>query len=125
MKDKTSILERMKKLKKFDYSSHKEEEYEVKDYFKTMTLPECRTMFGLRSLMTPTIKSHQMNNQTYAKKLWKCDCGETDSISHVKRCVNFQHLRESLDIVNNEKHLVRYFQEVIQIRNETPMSECC
>ena len=118
-KDKEDILERMKKSKKFSYFSHKDEDYKIRSYFETMNLHECRTMFGLRSMMTQTIKSHQMNNKSYANKLWQCECGAIDSISHVKRCKVFGNLRESLDIENNDKDLVKYFQEVIKIRNET------
>ena len=75
-------------------------------------------MFSLRSLTTPTIKTHQMSNADYANKLWQCSCGATDTISHIKRCEIFTDIRQNLDIDNNENDLVKYFQEVIKRRNE-------
>ena len=119
-KNSEEILEKMRKSKKFDFLSHKDENFETKSYFKTMTLQESRTMFSLRSQTTKTIKTHQMSNKSFASKLWKCSCGSIDSISHIKRCVNFKGLRDILDIEHNENDLVKYFQEVIKIRNEAP-----
>ena len=119
-KNSEDILEKMRKSKKFDFLSHKDESFETKTYLKTMTLQESRMMFSLRSQTTKTVKTHQMSNKSFASKLWKCSCGFTDSISHIKRCINFQGLRESLDIENNENDLVKYFQEVIKFRNEAP-----
>ena len=83
-----------------------------------MKLKDSRTMFSLRSKTTKTVKSHQMSNKNYANKLWECECGSIDSISHVKRCDRFQGLRKNLDIEDNENDLVIYFQEVIKARNE-------
>ena len=120
MKNKEDLLFRMKTSKKFSFLSHKDEDFDIKPYFKSMKLHECRTMFGIRSMTTETIKSHQMSNKDFAKKLWLCKCGETDSISHVKRCLIFEEIRTNLDIENNETDMVKYFQEVIRLRNDTP-----
>ena len=109
----------MKNSKKFDLITHKNEDHETKSYFKTMKLKESRTMFSIRSMTTKTIKSHQMSNNSYAKKIWQCSCGSIDSISHVKRCEDLQELRLNLDIENNDVDLVKFFQEVIKLRNKT------
>ena len=118
-KDKEELLIRMKNSKKFSFFSHKEEDFETKPYFKTMKLQDSRTMFGIRSMTTQTIKTHQMSNNDFAKKLWQCECGATDTICHVKRCTLFEELRANLDIENDDNDLVKYFQEVVRKRNAT------
>ena len=117
-KSKT-LLNRMKTSKKFCFESHNDEEFEVKPYLKKMKLHEAISIFSIRAMTTATIKSHQMSNKDFANKLWRCDCGITDSISHVKGCSIFEEIRTTLDIENNESDLVKYFQEVIRIRNDT------
>ena len=59
-----------------------------------------------------------MSNKKYADRLWRCSCGETDTISHVKRCERLEKFRENKNIDENDDDLVKYFQEVINYRNE-------
>ena len=68
-KNSEDILEKMRKSKKFNYISHKGENFETKSYLKTMTLKDSRTMFSLRSKTTRTVRTHQMSNKAFANKL--------------------------------------------------------
>ena len=111
-KNFNDLQDMMKRYKKYDYLSHKDEEFEMKGYMKTMKLKDARTMFSLNSKTTDTIKSHKMSDKNYSSNLWECECGTTDSIGHVIRCVKYQDLRESRDLTN-DVDLCKYFQDVI------------
>ena len=68
-KNRKDLLNLMKKYEKIDYFARKEEEYEIKGYFKNMTLENCRVMFGLRNKMTRTIQTHYSSDKGYEKEL--------------------------------------------------------
>ena len=69
LKNKCDLLEQIKYYKKLDYSELKEEDFEIKSYFKTMNLKDARTMFALRVKMTRYVKTHFFNDKEYAKSL--------------------------------------------------------
>ena len=109
----------MKTYKKFDYFERKEENFEIKEYFKTMKLKDCRTMFSLQSKMTKTVKSHFFGDKKFASELWSCDsCNKIDNILHIKICPSYSHLRDNRDM-NNDFHLVEYFNQVLEIRQSS------
>ena len=112
-KNQNDLKEMMKRYKKYDYLSHKDDIFEMKQYMKTMRLRDARTMFSINSKMTDTIKSHKMSDKHYAANMWACECGIIDSIGHVTRCIKYQDLRESRDIESNDEDLCKYFQDVI------------
>ena len=56
------LLERMKRYKKINYFKKKEEDFEIKDYFKTMTLEDCRMKGALQVAVTETL-SIQINKK--------------------------------------------------------------
>ena len=113
--------ERIKK-EMIGYSKLKEigaskEGLEVKDYIKKMSLRDSRTMFRIRSSMI-NVKMNRKSDKKFANDLWKCDyCKSLDSQSHILWCPAFSSLREgkSLDC---DRDLVKYFQEVMRIRDE-------
>ena len=71
-KNRTDLLHRAKEYSKIDYIQMKEEDFELKNYFKEMTIKDCRTKFSLFSQTTMTVKSNCMSDKEYAKDLWKC-----------------------------------------------------
>ena len=92
-----------------------EESLGIKDYLKNMSLRDSRTMFRIRSFMT-NVKMNKKSDKTYAEALWKCDfCKSLDSQSHILWCPAFSPLREGKSL-NSDLDLVKYFQEVMRIR---------
>ena len=96
-KNRCDILEKMKSYKKFDYFQRKDEDFEMKEYFKVLSLEKSRIKFSLESKMTRTVRTHFFGDKTFADKLWVCQNCEkaTDSIPHIKICPSFAHLRDS------------------------------
>ena len=116
-KSRQDILTKIRNYKKIDYFAVKEEKFEVKPYFKTMTLQESRMLFSIRTNTTKTVKTCFMSDKKYANQLWKCqNCEKIDSISHIKNCQFYEHLRENVDF-SKETDLVNYFIEIIKLRN--------
>ena len=90
--------------------------FETQAYFKTMKLKESRTMFGLNSKMTKTVKSHFWGDKKFSQELWMCTfCSNIENISHIKFCPMYSQLREGKDL-NNDSDLVQYFTEVLKMR---------
>ena len=116
-KNRGDILEKMKTYKKFDYFQRKDEVFEMKEYFKVMKLEDSRIKFSLESKMTRTVRTHFFGDKNYAEKLWVCQNCEkaTDSISHLKVCPSFAHLRENRDF-NCDLQLTDYFKEIVKQR---------
>ena len=88
----------------------------MKEYFKSLNLPDARLKFALRS------KSVQMNfkgEPKYIRNSWKCqDCDIPDTQDHILRCPCYQQLRVK-NCLNCDKDLVEYFRKVIQIRDKS------
>ena len=115
------ILKRSKPYKKINYFEMKEEEFKIKDYFKSMNLEEARMMFSLRMKTTKNIKSHFPSDKKYSAKLWKCspDCEKIDTIEHIAfDCPKYEHLKHNKDIRNSDLDLVHFFKEVIKLRED-------
>ena len=70
-----------------------------------------------RSNMT-TVKWNKRIDKCHQKSLWICEeCGNIDKQSHIVWCPSFASLREGKSL-DNDADLVRYFQEVLKIREE-------
>ena len=114
--NKNNILDQMKSYKKINFFEKKQEQFECKEYFKTMKLKDSRMLFSLNSKMTKTVKSHFFGDKKFASELWSCQmCQKIDTILHIKICPSYSHLRENKDL-NNDFHLAEYFNQVLQIR---------
>ena len=50
-KNRLEVLEMVRFLKKVDYFQVKDEEYKLKDFFKTLTLTQARTQFLISTNM--------------------------------------------------------------------------
>ena len=98
-----------------DLRNEEENELSVKDYIKTMSLRNARTLFRIRSNMVE-VKMNHKSNRNHANDLWKCDfCYSLDSQSHIMWCPAFSSLREGKNL-QNDLDLVSYFQDVMKIR---------
>ena len=108
-----------KSYRKIDSKTMDEEKFEVKEYLKTLSYEAAVFKFKYRAKMIETIKCHWKNDPTYWKEGWSCweGCRATDRTSHVQRCLGYKHLREDLDLENDE-HLTTYFKRVIEHRKE-------
>ena len=107
MKDKTKV----KKMA--------EESFEVKDYIKSKSVEDARTLFRVRSGMTD-IKMIYLNKDEYIRSMWRCDSCKTGAIesqSHVLHCPAYRKLREGKDL-NNDKDVIEYFRNVLNIRSK-------
>ena len=94
------------------------EEYGTKEYFKTLSLHDARTIFKKRSKITQHIKMNFPSDEHYRKKLWKCDSCQSaiDTQSYVLWCRAYVKLRENKDL-NNDQDIAQYLQEVLEIRS--------
>jgi hypothetical protein len=94
-----------------------EANFEIQPYVKTMKLRNARTMFRIRTMMTPA-KFNRKSDPTYSSELWKCDsCQKIDSQSHILWCPQFSSLREGKNIMDDDD-LVQYIQKVFKIRED-------
>merc|ERR1711954_40586 len=55
-KNRKELLNWTKSYKKVDFKKCEREEFEVKSYFKTMTIAQSRLYFKVQTFITPTIK---------------------------------------------------------------------
>ena len=118
--NKASLLEVIeKKYKKLDYEVLSEENFELKEYFKSLNLPDARLKFALRSKMAKSVQMNYKGEPKFIKNGWKCqDCNIPDTQDHILRCPCYQQLRVGKNL-NCDKDLVEYFRRVIQIRDKS------
>ena len=117
--NRLDLLGRIKSgFKKLDYNTLCDEKFEIKDYLKTLNLPDARLKFSLRIKMTKTVQMNFKGNPRYVKNGWKClECNTSDTQDHIVRCRSYQDIRIGKDL-NSDKDLVDYFREVIKMRGE-------
>ena len=118
-KNRKDILDNIetKNYKKLDLDELKAEKFERKPYLTELNMQSARTKFALRTKMTKTVKLNFKNDPVNKKTLWKCnDCSSIDSQEHILWCPAYGHLRMNKDL-QDDKHLTRYFQQVLQLRD--------
>ena len=69
------------------------------------------------------MKTYQISNRIFEIQDWSCKCGNIDSFCHIIRCPEYEHLRQAKDLKFNEDQLVKYFQDVINLRDEAQQAE--
>ena len=113
------LLETVKtKYKKLDYNVLIDEKFEMKEYLKSLNLPDARIKFGIRSKMTKSVQMNFKGDPSFAQNHWKCQhCFTPDTQEHILRCPCYQHLRTGKDM-NSDKVLVDYFRKVIKLREK-------
>ena len=88
------------------------EEYEVKEYLKTMKMNDARTFFRIRTKFKMNQSSDKMNRSS----LWQCTgCGNVDTQSHIIWCPAYKDLREGKSLTS-DSDLVEYYRKVLFIR---------
>jgi hypothetical protein len=115
------------KMKISGYSKLKDgpmmsENFEERSYLSDMTMHNARTHFRIRSMMI-NVKMNMRSDKSNAQKLWKCsECGHVDTQSHIVWCPFFATLREGKSL-DSDIDLVKYFQEVMKIREDRRNNE--
>ena len=62
-----------------------------------------------------------MSDNKFASEMWKCPekCDQIYSIDHIANaCPQYEQLRIGKDIHSNDNDLVKFFKEVIELRDE-------
>ena len=94
------------------------EEAGLKQYMKTLNLPDARIKFALRSRMTRYIQMNYKGNPEYKSNEWKCNhCNLPDTQEHVLQCDLYKSLRKNVNL-DSDKGLVEYFRNVLKLRKE-------
>ena len=117
-KNKSDILKQISSYKKFNKDKLVTENYGMKPYISSMSIADARTFFSSRSMMLSTVQYNFKNHPEYKANAYKCKCGDLDTQSNLLTCKLYSHLREGLDLSNSDKDLVRYYQLVIQDRQQ-------
>ena len=117
-KNENELKSRLKEYSKLKGEDILEEDFEKKDYIKSMVLQDSRKMIRIRS-KTTRAKMNMKSNENFSRDLWRCDdCGNLDTQSHILWCPVYAQLREGKDI-NVEKDMVTYFREVFRARENS------
>ena len=104
------------KYKKLDHNKFAEENFELQPYLTDLQIHQARHKFRIRSFMTKTVKMNFPSDEGYKRQLWKCQhCPNIDTQSHIQHCPAYEHLREGKNL-DNDLDLVKYFQQVISMR---------
>ena len=90
----------------------------MKEYLKSLKLPDARIKFGIRSKMTKAVQMNFKGDPSFAKNHWKwLHCLTPDTQEHILRCPCYQHLRTGKGM-NSDKELVDYFRKIINLREK-------
>ena len=117
-KNKSDLLTLSRSYRKIDVEKLSSEEYGAKKYLSTMKLSDAWTAFLARAHMLSTFQCNFKNNPEFVTNNFMCICKEhRDDQESVLNCRLYEHLREGLDLENNDLDLVRYYQLVIEERN--------
>ena len=119
-RNRTFLLEGMKKYKKLDVNSLALEDFGLKDYFINLNLSDSRLKFRVRSNCVNTCQSHFPSNQVFAMNSFKCiNCSEfeIDQLSHWHRCHFFKDMMEKID-KSDEKSILEFYRSVIKFRQD-------
>ena len=95
-----------------------EEQFQAKEYLKTMKIENARTKFKLRTHML-NVKFNYKHMAQNEKSLWQCDSCQTaiDTQSHIMWCPSYSELKEGKNI-NNDNDLIEYIKSVMKIRDK-------
>ena len=75
MLNKSKLLEiaRSKQYKKVNFNDLSENDFNLKQYFKSMSIADSRLRFKVESQMVPLVKMNFQSDKQYTKELWVCD----------------------------------------------------
>ena len=128
-KNRFECLELMRGLKKIDYNECSNEKFEMKQYFKTLNVSECRLRFKIKYFLTPTVSWNFKNDKVFKAQNYLCqDCLSDDVMndSRPRGSINSQeHLMyecpANLDLkrgksLDKTEDLVSFFKDLIERR---------
>ena len=117
-KNKREILSMCKTYRKINCNEMEEEEFQLKDFFKSLTLSRARTLFSVKVNMIRASMNY-MSDPISISQGWVCkSCSDNVlcSTSHLTVCRRFQHL-QNIDW-GNDHQVANYFIKIIKIRED-------
>ena len=116
LKNRETLLEMAKGLKKADYISLSCEEFKIKTYFSELNLENARMKFRIRSSTINTCRSHAPSDPANLRAMHRCfHCMSQDTPSHFFTCPAYQHLLLNKDR-NSDVDVCEFFKAVIRLR---------
>ena len=130
LKNKCELIQMSEKYKKINTECFSRESFQMKSYFKTLSIQQSRLQFKLNAKMTPKIASNFHRDPKYRDINYLCvGCSvrggsksvseeqtlNTDSEDHVLECFAYSDLRQNLDL-DVQSDLLTFFQLVIDRR---------
>ena len=118
--NRLSLLKGLEHYKKVDFLSLSVEKFELKQYFREMTLAQSRIKFRERTRTMKTCKLHFPSHPQYVREMFCCpepNCTEIDSLSHWTVCNKYRHLRDGRNL-NEDIQLIEYYRAIIKHREE-------
>ena len=117
-KNRFSLLEMAKSLKKVDYLNVSVDEFKIKDYFLELRLDLARMKYREVSKCVKTCRSHAPSDPDSMRALYQCfHCNSQDTLGHWWVCESYKHLtiNKSKD---SDKDICEFYQAVIQLRSQ-------
>ena len=120
------LLEGMRKYKKVDLLELSLKEYQLKEYFSSMTLEFSRLTFRRRSLTMNTCRMHYRNTQRFISDAFACfSCKSAspgppkiDQLSHWVSCPRYSQFHISDSVIKSDVELCEIYKQVINYRRE-------
>ena len=121
---RTKLIElaRKKQYKKVDLADLAINDFDLKPYFRNLSIPDSKLKFKITCHMVPGVKMNFQSDKGYAKKLWVCEAckspgklGLLDSQEHLLVCSAYERFRVGKDFEKDED-LVEYVKCVLQER---------
>ena len=98
-----------------DFFDLRDEEYETKEFFSSMSLSQSRTLYAIKT-NTIQAKMNEMSNPKFCEEMYRCnDCTELCSTEHIKYCSRYAYLRNGVDWSDNIQ-TVNYFSKILKLR---------
>ena len=117
------LLEEMKQYKKVDVSSLCLEEFQMKEYFKTMNLSSSRINFRRRSLTMTSCRMSYRNEQRNISEAFVCiGCrSKIDQLSHWTVCPSYLQFLPKKATELNDTELCHFYEKIINHRRDHEM----
>ena len=108
----------MKNSSKIRQTNILDESYELKNYIKDLSPEYARVKFRQRYFMMKEAKLNYPSDPKYKAQGYQCDyCSSISSQSHIKVCIEYEHLREGRNL-DNDCELVQYLVDVVKHRQD-------
>ena len=106
----------IRNLRKVDYFDVKDDKYELKEFFKRLTLTQARTQFLISTNMIRA-KLNFASDPVFSKELYLCDCEEglISSRKHFKVCKKYEKHRRNIN----------YYVKVLKLCEDEEKSKTC